>query len=143
MSRDVRRCQCCPPRNAPSRSEPTVTLATDLGYVTEQAAAPAAQSATIIGAGLDGPGVFTTYLCGTCHNIDSAGALVGPSLYDIGSRMSTAEIYEAIMEPDATIAEGFSAGIMPATLNATGFFQKVSSEELRALVNYLADQEGD
>ncbi|MFT4603938.1 MAG: cytochrome c5, partial [Rhodothermales bacterium] len=88
------------------------------------------------------PGVFQAYLCGTCHNIDAPGALAGPSLFDLGSRLSTAEIYEAIMEPDAIIAEGFAGGVMPATLGATGFYSKISSEELRALVNYLSAQTG-
>jgi cytochrome c2 len=121
--------------------EPTITLATDLGYTTAVSAAPAATAAAP-GSGLDGPGVFQSYLCGTCHNIDAAGALAGPSLYDIGSRLSKAEIYESVMEPDAVIADGFAGGVMPATLGATGFYSKISSEELRALVDYLAQQTG-
>lgn len=126
-------------------SEPTVTLDTDLGYTTEMSASPAAApaGATSVGSGLDGPGVFQTYLCNTCHSIDQPTALAGPSLYGIGARMSRAEIYAAIMEPDTEIAEGFVAGVMPATLNATGFYQKVSSEELRALVDYLSQQTGE
>jgi mono/diheme cytochrome c family protein len=122
--------------------EPSVTLATDLGYTTAVSAAPAPSATAAAGSGLDGPGVFQAYLCGTCHNIDAPGALAGPSLFDLGSRLSTAEIYEAIMEPDAIIAEGFAGGVMPATLGATGFYSKISSEELRALVNYLSAQTG-
>lgn len=122
--------------------EPTITLATDLGYTTEVSSSPAPAATAAVGSGLDGPGVFQTYLCNTCHNIDSAGALAGPSLFDLGSRMSTAEIYEAIMEPDATIADGFAGGVMTATLGATGFYSKVSTEELRALVDYLSAQTG-
>ena len=77
------------------------------------------------------------------HHIDTAGALVGPSLYDVGSRLSKAEIYESVMDPDATIAEGFPAAVMPATLNASGFYQKVSPEELRLLVNFLAEKQDE
>jgi mono/diheme cytochrome c family protein len=123
--------------------EPTITLATDLGYRTEVSAAPAPTSAATIGSRLDGLGVFTTYLCSSCHTIDSPDALVGPSLYDVGSRLSTAEIYEAVMDPDASIADGFPAAVMAATMNASGFYQQVSPEELRALVNYLSEQKGE
>lgn len=123
---------------------PSVTLATDVGYVTEVSAiAPAPSGGATVGAGLDGPGVFTTYLCNTCHSIDSPDPLVGPSLFDVGSRLSKAEIYEAVMEPDATLAEGFPGGVMSTTVNALGFYQKVSPEELRSLVNYLAEQQGN
>ncbi|MDX1429852.1 MAG: cytochrome c [Rhodothermales bacterium] len=122
---------------------PTVTLATDLGYVTvEQAPGSSAPAAAAPGAGLDGPGVFATYGCAACHNIETADRGVGPSLYDTGSRMSKAEIYESIVDPDAVVAEGYPAGVMGATLTASGFFQKVSTEELKALVDYLADQKG-
>lgn len=127
-------------------SEPTVTLATDLGYTTEVSAAPASSGGAApaaLGSGLDGPGVFQAYLCNTCHNIDTPDALAGPSLYDIGSRLSRADIYTAVMEPDLEIAEGFAGGVMPATLAATGFYQKVSPEELRALVDYLTQQTGE
>ena len=122
---------------------PSVTLATDLGYITEVSAIAPAPAGAALGAGLDGPGVFTTYLCNTCHSIDAPNPLVGPSLFDVGSRLSNAEIYEAVMDPDASLSEGFPGGVMPATLNALGFYQKVSPEELRSLVNYLAEQQGN
>lgn len=121
---------------------PTVTLGTDLGYVTEVSATVPAGGAAL-GAGLDGPGVFQAYLCNTCHSIDLPDRLVGPSLYDVGSRLSNAEIYEAVMDPDAVLADGFPGGVMPTTLNALGFYQKVSPEELRSLVNYLSEQQGN
>lgn len=125
--------------------EPTITLSTDLGYVTEASATPASSGApaAAVGSGLDGPGVFQTYLCGTCHAVDAPTALVGPSLYDVGARLSRADIYQAVMEPDAVIAEGFAGGVMPATLGASGFYQKVSPDELRALVDYLASKKGE
>ncbi|NNE35023.1 MAG: cytochrome c [Rhodothermales bacterium] len=125
---------------------PTVTLATDLGYTTaEQATASPAQAAASgasTGTALDGPGVFAAYGCAACHNILTADRGVGPSLHDTGSRMTKPEIYEAIVDPDAIVAEGYPAGVMGATLSASGFYQKVSTEELKALVDYLADQKG-
>ncbi len=124
---------------------PTITLATDIGYKTEAPAAGSpsqAAPATSVGAGLDGPGVFAAYGCAACHNIDTPDRGVGPSLYDTGSRFSTAQIYESIMDPDAEVAEGFPGGVMTATLSANGFYKKVSSEELKALVDYLKSKQG-
>ena len=118
---------------------PTVTMQTDVGYETE--AAPAAATASAAPAApRSGAEVFEAYLCNTCHSLDSPDPLVGPSLYDAGDRFTTAELYEAIMEPDATLAEGFPGGVMPATLSGTGFYERVTSAELKALVDYLAAQ---
>jgi len=124
---------------------PTVTLDTILQWQRDESeqpsSAPAAGAAP--GAGLDGPGVFAAYACSTCHAINDDTRMVGPSLYDLGSRMSKAEIYEAIMDPDAIVADGYPGAAMKAMLDGTGFYQKVSTEELKALVDHLASQTGN
>lgn len=124
---------------------PTITLATTHSFSGQGASesAAAAAPAGVAGAGLDGQGVFETYLCGTCHNIDDPGRLVGPSLFDVGTRLTKAEIYEAIMDPDATIAEGYPGQVMSATLAASGFATKVSAGEVRLLVEFLALHTGE
>ena len=125
---------------------PSVTLQTEVpgqGESPQPTPGAAAGGAAAAGPALDGPGVFTSYMCNTCHAIDAPTALVGPSLFDIGTRMSKAQIYESIMEPDAVIADGYAGGVMPATLGATGFYDKVSSAELKALVDYLAARGGN
>lgn len=128
--------------------EPTVTLDTEFEWQTGDAGQPEPTPTASTGTGaeratLDGPGVFQTYACTTCHAIDDDTRLVGPSLHDIGARMSRAEIYEAIMDPDAQVAEGFPGTVMQATLTAGGFYSEVTSAELRALVDYLVNQTGD
>jgi cytochrome c2 len=123
---------------------PSVTLATVVDGQGESTAAPAGGGAVAAaGPALDGAGVYASYLCATCHAIDDATQGVGPSLFDVGSRLSKAQIYESIMEPDAVLADGFSAGLMPATLGAVGFYDKVTSTELKALVDFLATHEGN
>lgn len=133
---------------------PSVTMATELEYQTggddgaasaaaaASAPAPADTGATSSG-DLDGQTLFTNYQCNTCHTVDEPTRGVGPSLYDVGSRMTKAEIYEGIMEPDATIAEGFQPNLMSATLESTGFYDQVSAQELKTLVDYLASQTGE
>jgi mono/diheme cytochrome c family protein len=72
--------------------------------------------------------------CGSCHTYGPAGteAQVGPNLDDVLSDMSPEEIHEAIVNPDAEIAEGFSAGIMPGT-----YGESLSEEQLADLVAFL------
>lgn len=132
-------------------STPTVTMQTKLKYAKESEATNSAiqtvtpeqatQTATT-GESLDAKGLMTKYMCVTCHNLDNPARLVGPSLYDAGKRLSTAQLYESILEPDATVAEGFPKGVMGATLNGTGFYEKTSSKEIKTIVDYLATLKG-
>lgn len=109
----------------------------------ETAAAPATSSTGNAGGGsAEGKALFTQYLCNTCHQIDNAGKLVGPSLYDVGKRLSKDKIKESIMEPDKVTAEGFPPGLMSATMKATGFYQKATPEQVNQLVEFLAGHKG-
>lgn len=134
--------------------EPTVTLETELRWQSEenseaaqaQSGSDQPQTAATAGpsadADMSGEELFQTYLCNTCHSISEPAEMIGPSLHDLGSRMSRAEIYESILEPDAEVAEGYSPGLMSAQLNATGFYDRISSQQLRRLVEFLATREG-
>ena len=78
--------------------------------------------------------------CVTCHSVEPGVTMVGPSLATIGaeagSRVSglSAEEYlrQSIQAPNEHIAEGFSAGLMPAALA-----DELSAQELSDLVAYL------
>lgn len=121
---------------------PSVTMDTEhqwLGQGAEASTAAAAPAATVTSSGMDGQTLFSTYLCGTCHSMDGAPG-AGPTLQGIGSRLSNAEIYESIMAPDAVIAEGYTAGVMRATLTGVGFYDKVSAKDVQTLVDWLAEQ---
>jgi cytochrome c551/c552 len=80
--------------------------------------------------------------CVTCHKLDGPERLVGPSLWDIGTRQSKESIRESILEPDKVITAGFPGGVMGATLTGLGFYQNVSVESLEKLVDYLASLQG-
>lgn len=93
-----------------------------------------------------GEAIFNQSLIGTqtgcmvCHSLEPGVSMVGPSLgtigADAGSRVSgvSAEDFlrKAITAPDADIAEGFSAGIMPAALA-----DELSAQEIDDLVAFL------
>lgn len=72
--------------------------------------------------------------CGACHVLSDAGTsgAAGPSLDDAMKGWSTAQITEAIVDPNKEIAEGYAEGIMPANYGDT-----LTEPELEALVAYL------
>ena len=112
---------------------PTVTMDTQLEG---QGQAPAPVAAATGEA--DGATVFTSYACNTCHSLDgTVGA--GPTLQGIGSRQTREEITASIREPDAILVEGFTPGVMGATLNAFSFYDNVTDAEFEALLDYLME----
>jgi mono/diheme cytochrome c family protein len=77
--------------------------------------------------------------CSSCHTLAAAhaSATTGPNLDDVIPSMSTAEIKQSIVNPNAKITSGFSPGIMPST-----FGQTISGSDLTALVKFLQKYAG-
>ncbi len=122
---------------------PSVTMQTKLKWQGKSAAAaPAPAASAGPAAAMTVEQITTTFGCTACHSFKDATRLVGPSLFDIGKRMSNAEIYEALLDPDKTIAAGFPPAMMGATLTGNGFYDKVGSKDLKKLVDYLASLKG-
>lgn len=93
---------------------------------------------------LDGPGIFSKFSCNTCHLVEKSDiVLAGPSLHDVGNRLSTPTIYESILDPEAQITAGYEGGTMSALLNGNGFYEQVTSKDLKILVDYLASLKGE
>ena len=94
----------------------------------------------------DGKAIFTGDAgCGACHKLTDAGTSgqAGPDLDGLRASAErtkeadqTVEEYieESIVEPDAVVVKGFSAGTMPSD-----FGTRLSPEEIDALVKYLAE----
>ena len=70
--------------------------------------------------------------CSACHSVDGT-VLAGPTWLGLGDRVDEEYIRASIVNPNAVIAEGFAAGIMPLT-----YADSISEEDLDALVAYLA-----
>jgi cytochrome c oxidase subunit II len=85
------------------------------------------------GEGGSGAQLFASEGCGGCHAFQPAGtdAQVGPALDDISAR-GEQYVRQAIVDPNAVIAEGYQPDVMPQT-----YGQSLSDEEVDALVNYL------
>jgi cytochrome c oxidase subunit 2 len=110
------------------------------GGATPAAAASAATAASPAGA--SGQELVQQWGCVACHKLDGPEKLLGPSLWDIGVRKDANYIREAIVEPDTVVVEGFPPGLMKGTLDGSGFYQKLSLQDLNTLVNYLASLKG-
>ena len=79
--------------------------------------------------------------CGACHTIQGiqgAVGTVGPNLCEVGEEVQKGEeeiddIITEIVDPNAKIAPGYQAGIMP-----TNFGEVFTQEELELMAKYLA-----
>ena len=91
------------------------------------------------GGGDAGEAVFTQNGCGSCHALEEANATgaTGPSLDELPQQAQRAGkpleqfVRESIVQPDAYVEEGFTAGVMPKT------YAELPDEQIDALVQYL------
>ena len=123
----------------------TVTMQTNLKYageVQENAAARASSGEETGGEELGVEALLAAHGCVVCHELTEPRTLVGPSLFDIGKRLTRGEIYEALMDPDATVPEGYAPGVMSASMRATGFYEKVTLKQLESMVDHLDSLDG-
>ena len=81
-----------------------------------------------------GKEVFASSGCAGCHTYGPAGsnASIGPDLDKALQGKDAAFVQQSIVDPNAEIAPGFSAGIMP-----TSFGQSLSEKQLADLVAFL------
>jgi mono/diheme cytochrome c family protein len=84
------------------------------------------------------PEFFATN-CGGCHTLSAAGTTgtIDPNLDDVLSGQSPAQVSESIVDPEAQIAAGFNAGVMPANYGDT-----LTPQQLQQLVRYLLQSAG-
>jgi cbb3-type cytochrome c oxidase subunit III len=86
-----------------------------------------------------GEQIFTAAGCGGCHTFGKAGtqADIGPSLDDLASAGGGSPeeyVRQSILDPDAEIAEGFDAGVMPS------FEGRLTDQQIQALTDYLLEE---
>jgi mono/diheme cytochrome c family protein len=103
-------------------------------YVGRYAGVPGAAPPKVKG----GPGaqVFASNGCGGCHTLAAAetGGVTGPDLDEVLPGQSAAMVEEGIVDPNAEIAKGFPANVMPANYKET-----LTPKELEDLVQFLLE----
>lgn len=87
--------------------------------------------------------VIAKYTCGVCHifaghavaghDLENRPGTLGPSLARIGATKSREYLRQSLLDPDAVIARGYAAGMMPKT-----YGEQLKAQELEMLVNYMA-----
>jgi len=85
----------------------------------------------------EGAQVFASNGCGSCHTFKAANAsgTIGPDLNEyLAPDDDAAGVEEMIVKPNAEIAEGFSANVMPQD-----YGQTIPNEELGELVKFLVE----
>ena len=70
--------------------------------------------------------------CKACHSLEPAVRIVGPSLAGVSTRAQGNDIYESIVNPNASVVSGFQRGIMPGD-----YLQRLSAQQLADLVAFL------
>jgi mono/diheme cytochrome c family protein len=128
----------------PSNSNPAVSMPADVvtgqdledvaAYVGLYAGVPGAAPPRVPG----GPGaqVFANNGCGGCHTLAAAkaGGVTGPNLDEVLPGQTAAMVEESIVDPNAHIAKGYSANVMPGN-----FGTLIKTSEIEALVKYLIE----
>ena len=71
--------------------------------------------------------------CGACHKVAGQEGALGPDLTKIGKTKNKEYLRQALLDPEAVIAKGFTGGMMPPT-----YGEQMKAKELEMLVNYLA-----
>jgi len=127
----------------PSNSDPAVSMPRDVvtgqdledvaAYVGTYAGVPGASPPKVPG----GPGaqVFANNGCGGCHTLAAAnsGGVTGPNLDEVLPGQSAAMIKESIVDPNAHIAKGYPANVMPQNFSTI-----IKPNEIDQLVEYLS-----
>ncbi len=72
------------------------------------------------------------YGCSACHDLEGSEADAGPKLNGIADRMTKEKLIEAIIDPNAEIAEGYEPDMMP-----DDFGGQMRVSELNLIVDYL------
>ena len=76
------------------------------------------------------------YACAACHAVLDTEAAIGPSLNDVGKRLTIDQIRDSVIAPNAVIAEGYPP-VMPDLSGS------MVVRELELIVGFLAEQTGD
>ncbi len=128
----------------PSTGNPAVSMPKDVvtgqdlvdvaAYVGQYAGISHGAPPTVAGA--QGAQVFANNGCGGCHTLAAAksGGVTGPNLDQVLPGQSAAMITQSIVDPNAKIAKGYMANVMPANFGST-----ITPDQLKQLVQYLID----
>jgi mono/diheme cytochrome c family protein len=109
----------------PAETETGQTETTPPATTASEEEAPAGDPAA-------GKALFASNGCGGCHTFEAAGSsgAVGPNLDEVLEGKDAEFVHQSIVEPNAEVAEGYNAGVMPS-------FDQLSDDQVNDLVAFL------
>jgi mono/diheme cytochrome c family protein len=113
-------------------TEVTVEIPTGIGEEEEEDSEEAEESEPR-DAISDPKALMAQFACDACHMVNGEGGDLGPNLSKIGASRDRAYLRRAILVPNADIAEGFEADMMPEDLG-----EQIYVSELELLLDFLA-----
>jgi putative heme-binding domain-containing protein len=72
--------------------------------------------------------MFSATLCGTCHGMRGEGGAVGPDLTQLGTRFSSRDMLESIIEPNKVISDQYASTTF-ILKNGTSVFGRLKNED--------------
>ena len=90
-----------------------------------------------------GRAMFATALCSSCHGMRGEGGVAGPDLTQLGTRFSTKDILEAIIDPSKTISDQYAATVFSLKNGGSVLGRLVSQDKDKYVIsqNPFAPQE--
>ena len=116
-------------------NEVTVSLPEGLAETGPQQVAESTPTVAVSAPADTAEAVFTKYACNACHGIAGSLSPVGPDLNPVSKRLDRSQINQSTIDPNAVIADGFFAGVMPAD-----FATRMTVSELNLVLDYLVGQ---
>jgi hypothetical protein len=100
----------------------------------EQIAAAEAEEAEEEGPAASAEEAIDKFGCAACHDLFDSEADMGPRLNGIGKRLDRSALRQAILEPNASLAEGYDPDLMPPD-----YGEQMRVSELEMIVDFLKD----
>ena len=113
--------------------EPSVAVPSSADTVSETASTTSEDSEEEDGPAITAVAALEKFSCAACHDLEGSAAELGPKLNGIADRLSREKIIESIVKPNAEIAEGYEADMMPQD-----FGEQMRVSELDLIVDYLS-----
>ncbi len=79
----------------------------------------------------NGKAMFGASLCSSCHTMGSEGGAAGPNLTQLGTRFSTQDMLEAIIEPSKTISDQYGATVLYLKAGGTVVGRLVNEDDTK------------
>lgn len=123
---------------ATATTAPSTTATTAPSTETTETSTETTETTGVEGSAEAGLTVFQENGCGSCHTLAAANAngQIGPDLDTALKGKSTEYIRTSIVDPNADVPAGFSAGIMPQT-----YGQQLSEQQINDLVALLSENQ--